>query len=875
MMLDESSSDFSDMSGGAVAQRFDELELAEKSGEINDEPEDITNDDKNNEFLNSSSFLSHSQIIRSTNVANFKPSKPNSMSSPTRRDPTEGQDKEHFQLFSRDTSSRIPSKSDQSDFDDYDDGDLGVYDDEKTSVSSSDRKSTKFIDIDDPKSTPKLPKMHPDTTPWRRLRPLSSMRVKEVPEQDVLSMNYVQSLFDSNPTSAEMKSPQRSVSLFEMGDTVLSSAGSASDIEHLRKQITNYKLQQRILTEVIREILKRSGNGDLLKSEIMHRLEEENGFLLNQHESLQRELKRGESQESEKYNEKVKEVLDLKNDLIATTDLNKELQSYIDDLKAQIIAQERAINSQADESESWTELADKILSILLRYVEGESFKAVQKARDSSTSLNTKLNVIKLAVNELGQKYDVLSIKVKGVNDENRQFAGQLKHDLQDKLSTSKSVQKELAGLLNQQSGVVSSLKSELSNLQHQLNESIQFSASLKKLLQEKRQSIKQLNEYILSLETEVGELSQTKAGDKTNEATLLKNRLTIVKTNHSKEIEKLRNQIEQLHIDLDNKPTENFKNLQNELAMKENEITNLNNVISSLNGQLLDKSHEVNSLDQLKKQLQTSRDEYDSLLREYRSLRETIKGLQERELVNEKEYKRKLDHAGRDLNIAVTKQRTLAAEKSKLTFALEDSKRERSTLTLNNNTLTEKVTRLSYQISTLTSYEVGFKSLLSLQAQHLKNMLTDFEPILEKSSVMQAYQKLEKLTDSQMDFEMTHSIVRSLFAFFENAMESLISDHSELLMKRQDNELKGENEELKRQIAELRDELDSYDHIRQEDLSPRSKLRVSDLEAKRKAERERRKLEFEESKKQVIKLQNENKILKEKMEKLSRPNDIM
>ncbi|CAM9023647.1 unnamed protein product [Wickerhamomyces anomalus] len=213
----------------------------------------------------------------------------------------------------------------------------------------------------------------------------------------------------------------------------------------------------------------------------------------------------------------------------------------------------------------------------------------------------------------------------------------------------------------------------------------------------------------------------------------------------------------------------------------------------------------------------------------------------------DKEYRRKLEHAAKELNLAVAKQRSLAAEKSKLTFALEDSKREHSLLKLNNSTLTEKVGKLSYQVSSLTNYELGFNSLFQLQITNFQNLLHHFDSILEESSVNQAQTKLSKLVDSELDFDQIHGIMRSFNS--QNEINSL------------KNQIDSLNEELQWYIVNYRD---------QNDLSPRSKLRIDELEKRRKAERERRKLENQASEERILKLEKENKELKEKLKQINR-----
>lgn len=858
------------------------LEIAEKGGEDMDHGdvgsvptthlgfEEEFDDDEENEFLNSSSFLSNSQIIRSTNVANFNPTVQNTLQSPTRRD---DQAKHEPDLSKAEEGLSTQQGFDQSgEREDFNNEEIGIYDHNEISVfPSDDEKSTRFIDIDDPRSTPKLPKMHPNFTPWRNLRPTSSIRVKETRNEP--SIDYVQSLFESDAPLFEANSPARSVSLFDIASNDGTSGSNAAaatstvEMEDLRKQITNYKLQQRILTEVIREILKLSGNGDQLKSELMQKLENENVLLMAERDNVKDSIKKEENDTLTKYNEKVKELVDLKGDLISMKHVNEELQSTLEGYKSHINAQEETINNQYTNIEVWTKLCDEILEILLQYIDGDSAKAIQRVRSGTLSITTALNVIKFSIDELGQKILSISKDLKA-GDENEPTLPTI-HEFNAKLTNVKQTEEKLKTLWNTQSTLVSSLRSEVSKLRRDSEDNGRYVINLRKLLNEKRLKISSLNEYIKELESQIEQLKDEDGFDSSRETQLLKNRLTILKTNHAKEIEALKDSIAHLTIELE----QNKGNieLEHELSRKRRQITDLESQISSLQSQLSDRTRDMDSaVDSLKRTLQTTREEYDSLLRECNHLKSKLKDAQDREDAKEKEYRRKLEHAAKELNLAVMKQRALAAEKSKLRFSLEDCKRERSALTLNNNTLSEKVDRLSYDLSSLTNYEVGFKSLLDLQVHHLRNMLDDFEAVLERSSYIQAKQKLDKLLDSNLDFEMTHSIVRSLFAFFENAMGSLIEDHKNMLMNNHEEELANENADLHQQVETLQQELQwYYENANVDQDSPRTKLRISDLEKKRKAERERRQVEFRESQILVRKLEDENRSLKEKLASLS------
>lgn len=903
----------------SATDRLSDLSIAEKSGNISDEVPDPDLDgdtsqqsldasELHNEFLNSSSFLSNSQIIRSTNVASFKPSSPSLMSSPVRRPLEQAtpessserssstqQTKPHFKLLQTKRSTRQLRSSNGSPNKDNE-GELEGDDLDPDSTNSDDHKSTKFIDIDDPKATPKLPKMHPDSTPWRRLRPQSTIRVKStepntLPKPDVSSIHYVQSLFDANfesgsTISSTKSSGMRSGSLFEPSSSGSegATANTSYELENLRKQVTNYKLHQRVLMELIRNLVATSGmNNEDIKRNIMDKLEKENEFLISERQTLQDELSntkknsKAAEKDEERYNGKVKEILDLKNDLITAKSQCTELTSYVDELRAQLATHEKTTGGHVADSQRWDELLNSILSILLGLVKGESARAVQQARDSSKSIDTKLNVIKLALGEVSDAFEKTQKKVLQENRNNENvMPGELakfKGQFQEKLNQSKQVEQELRSLLRQQEDLVSTLRSEHTLFQKQFQDNFQVTKNLKQMLADKRAQISHLNDKILELEAHHEELEDSRGSEyQEKEAKLLKSRLSIMKVNHSKDVERLHAEIDNLQTQLEEKSRrQDDKKLMDDLTRKQTYINELNDEIAALNSRLLssNRDHEA-ELVKVKSLLQDSRDDFEGLVREYNTLQLELKELQQEKAGKERDYRRKLEHAAKELNLAVTKQRTLGAEKSKLTYAFEESKREKHGLKMSNMSLNEKISRLTYEVSALANYEVGFKSLFELQVHHIQNMLQDFEPLLEKSSYEQAQHKLDKLSDPSLDIEKTHATVRSLLAFFENATGSLIDDHTDLMK----NAGQQDYEEMRARLAELEDQLQrdrenvGNSHDNEDGDSPRTKLRIEDLQRKFKAERERRRVEYDQSQKVVSSLERENRELKEELERL-------
>jgi chromosome segregation ATPase len=929
-----------DLSIDEKVSGFDERENS------NDDLPGEDDEDEDNEFLNSSSFLSNSQIIRSSNVNALKSSAAPAavISSPTRLESqSSGTIKEkrrsHFQLFVPSTHPVV--NSDNSDADDDQEEDQENAEKEEnlsddfiykpTAAESSSMpqerlfrpaasvprsRSSKFINIDTQSATPKLPRIHPDTTPWRQLRP-PSMFLKEnisIANQqtqsinDKMSSNFMKSFLDDNKLIVNDPSPTRSVSMFEVVNTGVSeesgSSSSSYELNNLRKQITNYKVQLRILAEYIRTLLNTSNNFGGLKNELMTKLEKENNALLNERESLQSELgdKKTESYSTEKqgrpydlesdpkYISKINEILELKDDLISTKGSNEDLNSALKNLENEITNKTKEIELSQLKSSNWENLLNDLLSHLLNFLKGESAKAIIQAISHTNSIDTKIKVVTFAINELLEDFEELRVSATRDSTDfesygqtsSDTFSASLVPQIRSELEASKATADDLKKLLTESSSSFTKFKNEYISLNSRYKENLQFLASLKKLLGEKQAEITDLNDKILELETNSIDRSEFESNEKDGQ--LLKNRINVMKANHLNEVELLSSEMDDLKTKLAQKQRESRppdKTLAEELIKHKQEVQALKIKIVELDEDYHQNSQTYETaINNLKSLLSSSKQEIDMLKMDYQSVQKTLQECQYDLLANEKDYKRKMDHAAKELNQSVTKQRTLAAEKSKLAFALEDIKRENTRLGMNNNSLQDKVSRLSYQVSNLGNYEVGFKNLQNLSISNLQNLLNYFSNFLEPTSLQQAESKLKKVEDPSLtDLESIHSLLRSLLSYFENAIVSIMDEYSEMYAREAErndqNDDSGEIQKLRDEVNSLTEELqwcyangnfsEHHELEKQGELSPRTKMRLAELEKRRKLEREQRKSEHITFTARIKSLERENAELKEKM----------
>ncbi|KAH3680227.1 hypothetical protein WICMUC_000492 [Wickerhamomyces mucosus] len=865
--------DYDDSQGNA-----DESDIKDLSTRFNnltnlEEYEFEEGDHMENEFLNSSSFITNSQIIKNSNLSNFKPLDYNRIASeglplssstntsfndvlssptPLKKESSAKSTKQssHFRLFSKDVSEFTRATSDNSDIEDdtrtFDKGDKVPIDHE-----------LKFIDIDNPASTPKIPKMN--TTPWRVLR----SKLPDLPKEYELPKLNFDSYLDQYTKSSAESEISKSELIYNNtnsdADNVLGSANSLQEIENLRKEVTNYKLQHKILIQIIRS---QTGNlNEDIERALMVQLQKDNKTLLNQKNFLQDSLSKEEEEISKKYNERLKELLDLKNDLIATNGEKEQLSSQIQQLRSHIESQNLASQINIQDLEKYERIVDEILTSLLKVSKGQTSEALIKTRDNSSSLLTKLEILNFATNEIINKLlqDDSKRKDSSLSDYN-----QLKSFYQNKFNELKEQENELTALMHEKSNSFGELQNDYGKLVHRFKDNSDLLRDLRSHIDLKNTKINELNSHIEKLEIELRQVLELKDNGNQDQST---KKLNKIKLEYAKEIEDLEGVIEGFKAQLVSQ-----KHIQDEAIQKSKENKTLNQEIIELKLQLSESKDKESRYQRIQQ-------DYTQVSDQNKFLEATIKELKDDLAYREKEYTRKLEHAAKELNVAVTKQRSLGAEKSKLTFALGEAKKEKLQFSQSIQLLNEKNGRLSYQISSLTNAQGAYHKLFEIQLRSFENFIKIFESVLEESSIYQVESKLRKLISKydtakkSLDIDQQLPILKSILTFFENSASSLIDDYFQLLSKFNDSEERSTQEinDLYTQITDLSNELKWHLENQESeasngnDQSPRTKLRIEDLERKRKVEREKRKLENEAADKVIKDLEKENAELRAKL----------
>lgn len=163
--------------------------------------------------------------------------------------------------------------------------------------------------------------------------------------------------------------------------------------------------------------------------------------------------------------------------------------------------------------------------------------------------------------------------------------------------------------------------------------------------------------------------------------------------------------------------------------------------------------------------------------------------------------------------------------------------------------LQDEIIKLREHVNKFSDADKGSQQLTIIKSKlldHLRAIFGSFEKVLQKESIDQAFNKLHNLEqlDSAKFFKKTIAKLDSVFFFIESAIESIVTEHVDLLLNEKE-EWSGssQNDEVEKQ----------------------SKLKIDELRKKWIGERERRKLESEAATNRINMLQLENQRLREQL----------
>ncbi|CDO94439.1 unnamed protein product [Kluyveromyces dobzhanskii CBS 2104] len=194
------------------------------------------------------------------------------------------------------------------------------------------------------------------------------------------------------------------------------------------------------------------------------------------------------------------------------------------------------------------------------------------------------------------------------------------------------------------------------------------------------------------------------------------------------------------------------------------------------------------------------------------------------------------------LNTAMRKAAYYVEDNQLLQEQMEELGNDRNILQEENSKLRERAGEFQDGDKTLQQFTLLKSKLLD----HLKAIFGSFDKILQKESIDQAFNKLHNLEqlDGAKHFKKTLVKLDSVFFFIESAIDSIITEHIDILLKQKD----------EWSSSPLEDK-----------LQKQSSLKIDELRKKWIGERERRKLESEAATSRINMLQIENQRLREQL----------
>lgn len=258
-----------------------------------------------------------------------------------------------------------------------------------------------------------------------------------------------------------------------------------------------------------------------------------------------------------------------------------------------------------------------------------------------------------------------------------------------------------------------------------------------------------------------------------------------------------------------------------------------------------------------------------------------------------------LDEVKHKLDVAVAKQRTLQSEKIRLSYQVDELAEEKAKLQSNIDVLTGKLqgVHLNNNLdehppdeaeeskefdSSIGIVEdeakIQFDKLYKFDFAQLSKMGETFDRLVDDTSINEPLEKiqtinefLEKSEACILDYpeEVVSDLVQchnSLFHYFIKATDLSVEDHISLLLKKEQRGKENDRiiEGLTKRIRELEEQNDSLARQDEADnTSPEIKLRIEELTARWKAEREARVYENRLAKRRFTELEDEISRLRE------------
>ncbi|CEP64878.1 gamma-tubulin complex subunit SPC72 LALA0_S14e01310g [Lachancea lanzarotensis] len=654
-----------------------------------------------------------------------------------------------------------------------------------------------------------IPRLSVSMTPWRTSGPKEH-------SFDTLHHSYVDSnrgsepphplpTLDASPLNSRPRTRNSLFSEYGLSSTATASASASSsaEIENLQRQLTTYKLKLRILTELLREInYTRDGSA-------------EDGITRNQTyakliEKLPGPDKAGDipkelNELRQTLDMKNKELIELKQELVSS---NEEYRTALND-----------INSYLEHSDVIAGNIDELLGLFSANLtlSPEETDALEKARGISNNfVDLKINALASTIRRF------LSIYSSSQNQETQDFTNSTTYE--ENLATSHFLDPRLEG-------AIETMHEEYNGFLRSLQDKMMHCAETERILEQKLDKQKDLLAEFATFydnraprDNEDERLHRNEGDDHLATTALDVNPQSSTNVDYSgsdvvKDRRSAEHQVSNSENEIDGKFAKSFDlegSLTNEVAFNKwlDEKQRLMSQLSAADTEIRLLTTEVESL---KSENSLLRTESDNALAD---LEKTLK------------------RAVRKSGLYISENREMHSH----VLAMEH---ELQIITNQNQELQKGALNIGRDHSLLENEYQKFRNHLLL---HLNKVFDVFEKVLQKHSINQAKGKLKALEDfsANDNHRVSHAKLESLYVFIETAVNTIVEEHAKILLK-----------EKEKRSSRLPSQ--------EEDPNKNSSLRIEFLERKWVAERERRKLDAAAAEYRILRLEDENKKLRQRL----------
>lgn len=657
-----------------------------------------------------------------------------------------------------------------------------------------------------------------------------------------------------------MLSPVKPRSPIPLSERDATTSGSTAvsagfEVEHLRKQLTTYKIKVKALTQLMKqssyEIPVYNNNTQSTKHlyekfiEAIHETDETNiDRLKTTNDKLKLDLDAKDKElifmreellstrnEYENMLEEVNTYMEHADSI--TDDINRMMTLFLENLELDV-AERDALSKACDLGANYLDLKIRaLLKTFYKFLEiikrtplgnnlvGQIDATSHNSQEGTSTINDGNGKSMKASLELPRVIDPqVELSIEAMHKEYHSFFNHVRN----KMSENDDIATQINSKLSKQRSLLNKLTAEVSS--HDAERISNSSSTVR---------IDSFSSTLNGLNFKASKDLSKSYKDHIETLTSMLNRYKSEIHDKDVEIDELRVKLkrEQNNVEL-----EDFKKqaLEESITYK-NQITGLENRITELKAALNstsdDKNLIVQELEQVKQEL---KDESEEKAKQLHDLKVSLK-------------------------LAMRKSNFCLNEKHSLQQKLRDIEEQYSILVKENIKFKQNITTVNH-LETFDECESAFGKLKGHLLIHLRKMFKIFDNILQQDSISQAIRKLDKVDsiDTSMGCDKVLMKLESIYIYIENATDSIVDEHIKLLLREKDKRQKRISH-----ISQGSEDSENYDqHLR---------LRIDELTRKWSAERERRKLESEAAVDRIRLLEEENFELRERVLTAKRDND--